>query len=353
MLTVATYWIWDFWLVDTEAQYHLFYLQAPREVDPDQRHWNTSVGHAVSTDLTQWQVLDDALAPSTKPAFDDLATWTGSVVRGDDGIWYLFYTGLSRGDYGRVQRVGLATSTDLMTWQKHGPDALVSADSRWYHTLDSSGKTTSETESQKETEAESWRDPWLVRDPDGSRWHMLVTATARDGGAGARGVLGHAWSDDLQTWQVGPPLSSADSGFGQLEVPQLAVVDGDPVLLFNCLGPELCSPRGEAKGAEGAKAAGGVWVLRPDSLLGPYDVTQATRLTDESLYVGKLVQDRAGRWVLLAFVNQDADGAFVGSISDPIPVVVPIGSGPLLNAAGKPPAVLPAHPAPNQARQDH
>jgi len=327
LLTVATHWIWDFWLVDTETEYHLFYLQAPREVHPDQRHWSTSVGHAVSTDLTQWQVLDDALAPSTEPAFDDLATWTGSVVRGDDGIWYLFYTGLSRADDGQVQRVGLATSTDLMTWRKHGPDALVSADSRWYHTLDDSGEAKSESESESESEAESWRDPWLVRDPDGGGWHMLVTATARDGWAG-QGVLGHAWSDDLQTWQVLPPLSRKGSGFDQLEVPQLAVVDGEPVLLFNCLGPELCSALSEVADS------GGVWVLRPDSLLGPYDVTQATRLTDESLYVGKLVQDRAGRWVLLAFVNKDADGTFVGSISDPMPVVLPVGSGPLLTAAG-------------------
>lgn len=314
MLTLATHWVWDFWLADTDTEYHLFYLQAPREGHADKRHWNTSVGHAVSTDLTTWQVVGDALTPSTQPAFDDLATWTGSVVRGDDGTWYLFYTGLSRADDGQVQRVGLATSLDLMTWHKHGPDGLVSADPRWYRQYDGSG------------EEESWRDPWLVRDPDGDGWHMLVTATARDGEVGQRGVLGHAWSPDLLTWRVLPPLSRTDSGLGQLEVPQLVVVDGDPVLLFSCLGPQLSRAR------RTAGEQGGVWVLRPDSLLGPYDVTRATRLTDESLYVGKLVQRRNGQWVLLAFVNQDADGAFVGSISDPMPVVLPVGSGALLSA---------------------
>ena len=80
---------------------------------------------------------------------------------------------------------------------------------------------------------------------------------------------------------------------------------------------------------------GGVWVLRPDSLLGPYDVTQATRLTDETLYVGKLVQRRDGQWVF-AFINQDANGAFVASISVPMPVVLPIESGPLICARGVP-----------------
>jgi len=314
VLTLATHWVWDFWLADTDTEYHLFFLKAPREGHADQRHWNTSVGHAVSTDLSTWQVVGDALTPSTQPAFDDLATWTGSVVRGDDGTWYLFYTGLSGAEDGQVQRVGLATSKDLMTWHKHGHDGLVSADPRWYHQYDGSG------------EAESWRDPWLVRDPDGDGWHMLVTATARDGEVGQRGVLGHAWSPDLLTWRVLPPLSRTDSGLGQLEVPQLVVVDGDPVLLFSCLGPQLSHAR------RTAGEPGGVWVLRPDSLLGPYDVTRATRLTDESLYVGKLVQRRNGQWVLLAFVNQDADGAFVGSISDPMPVVLPVGSGALLSA---------------------
>jgi len=320
VLRLPDHWLWDFWIADDDTAYHLFFLKAPRVGDPDLRHWNTSVGHAVSTDLSEWQVVDDALKPSTEPAFDDLATWTGSVVRGDDGSWYLFYTGLSRADDGQVQRVGLATSADLMTWRKRGPEALVSADPRWYHKLDGSGQA----------EAEAWRDPWLVRDPDGDGWHMLVTATARDGEVGQRGVLGHARSPDLLTWRVLPPLSCTDSGLGQLEVPQLSVVEGDPVLLFNCLGPELSRARREAG------EQGGVWVLRPDSLLGPYDVTQATRLTDESFYVGKLVQRRDGQWVLLAFVNLDGEGAFVGSVSDPMPVVLPIGSGPLLSAREMP-----------------
>ncbi|MHB8188327.1 MAG: hypothetical protein ACYDDU_20125 [Dermatophilaceae bacterium] len=45
----------------------------------------------------------------------------------------------------------------------------------------------------------------------------------------------------------------------------------------------------------------------------PYDVTPATRLTDESLYAGKLVQRRNGQWVLLALVNQ-------GTLDDLMPL---------------------------------
>jgi len=59
----------DFWIADDSTAYHLFFLKAPRVGDPDLRHWNTSVGHAISTDLVQWQVVADALTPSTEPAF--------------------------------------------------------------------------------------------------------------------------------------------------------------------------------------------------------------------------------------------------------------------------------------------
>lgn len=318
MLILGTKWVWDFWLVDTDTEYHVFFLQAPREVEADERHWNTSVGHAVSADLTTWRVLGDALTPSAEPAFDDLAVWTGSVVRADDGSWHMFYTGLSRADRGNVQRIGVATSTDLLNWTKQGPHAVVTTDARWYEQYAVSGRP------------EAWRDPWVVRDPDGHGWHMLITAAAPDIEAGQQGVLGHARSADLSSWEVQPPLSAPGSGFSQLEVPQLSVVDSRPVLLFNCLGSELPVARREAG------EAGGVWLLRPEALLGPYDAAKATRLTDESLYVGKLIQRRDGEWVLLAFLNQDADGAFVGSISDPLPVEMPVGSGPLLTAWGAP-----------------
>lgn len=314
MLTLATHWIWDFWIADDGTAYHLFFLKAPRVGDPGKRHWNTSVGHAISTDLEHWQVVGDALTPSTEPAFDDYATWTGSVVEGDDGLWHMFYTGLSHADSGKVQRIGVATSPDLYDWTKRGTQSVITSDARWYEQFAVTG------------ESEAWRDPWVIRDPDGDGWHMLITASAHHGPDGDRGVLGHARSPDLISWQVQPPLSEPGSGFSQLEVPQLVLIAGDPVLLFNCLGPELSAPRRDAD------ARGGVWVLRPDSPLGPYPVTRATRLTDETLYVGKLVERRDGQWVLLAFVNRGADGAFVGSISDPMAVALPVGSAPLLTA---------------------
>lgn len=65
---------------------------------------------------------------------------------------------------------------------------------------------------------------------------------------------------------------------------------------------------------------GGVWAFPVESPTGPFALDQAYRLTDERYYVGKLVQDRAGRSQFLAFRNDDGDGGWVGEISDPQPI---------------------------------
>jgi beta-fructofuranosidase len=142
---------------------------------------------------------------------------------------------------------------------------------------------------------------------------MLVTARANHGEPDDRGVIGHATSTDLTTWTVQPPLSEPGAGFGHIEVVQVVVVDGNPVGLFSCLAPEL------SHGRRAADPVGGVWAFPVESLTGPFTVAESYRITDERLYVGRLVQDRAGVWRFLAFRNLD-EGGWVGEITDPQPV---------------------------------
>ena len=128
MLRLADSWIWDFWFADDGRAYHVFFLQAPRTLgDPELRHVNVAVGHATSEDLIHWTEAPDALAPAASPAFDDLATWTGSVVRGPDGTWFMFYTGGTDTGHGVKQRIGLATSADLYSWRGIRPRRCSSA----------------------------------------------------------------------------------------------------------------------------------------------------------------------------------------------------------------------------------
>jgi beta-fructofuranosidase len=307
VLRLPDSWVWDFWIVrDHHDRYHAFFLYASRALHhPDLRHRRASVGHAISSDLIRWERVADALVHGGPPSFDQMATWTGSTVRGDDGRWYMFYTGTTMNDEGQlIQQIGLATSDDLFAWHKDERNPLVRADGRWYEKLGG----------PPGWQDEHWRDPWVYRDPDGDGWHMLITARANSGPADDRGVIGHARSSDLLNWTVGPPLSAPGAGFGHLEVPQVENIDGQWVLVFNCLGPELSAVRSAADGQ------GGVWVASAASPHGPYDLANATRIADDRWYVGKLVRDPEDRWVFLAFANKDERGDFVGELTDPAPV---------------------------------
>jgi sucrose-6-phosphate hydrolase SacC (GH32 family) len=302
MLRLAASWVWDFWLADDGDKYHLFFLKASRAlIDPDRRHWRATIGHATSADLFTWEEHADAVIPDDSPTFDDLATWTGSVVRDDSGTWRMFYTAVSRTDGGIRQRISSVVSTDLFTWHREADRQVVEPDSRWYETAET-----------RQWPDQAWRDPWVFRDQD--TWHMLATARANHGDADNRGVVGHATSPDLTHWTVQPPLSEPGAGFGHIEVVQTVDVDGTAVGIFSCLGSELSA------GRRSSDALGGVWAFPADTLAGPFHVADAYRLTDERLYVGRLVQDRAGRWQFLAFRNDDGNGGWVGEITDPHPV---------------------------------
>lgn len=301
MLRLENRWVWDSWpFVDPDGTKHLFYLQADRALgDPELRHMNPSIGHAVSPDWRNWQVLPDALAPSPADgAWDNGATWTGSVVQGPDGTFHLFYTGARREERCLIQRIGRADSTDLISWRRYGQEPLVQTDARWYEQLDGLWHD------------EAWRDPWVLPDLDGKGWHMLITARARRGEAFDRGVVGHAWSADLAHWEVRPPLS-LPSKFGHMEVMQSVSIDGQWQLLFCCNSAELSKPR-NAPGQQG-----GMWLARGSSALGPWDIDGARRVGPDSLYAARAIVDVDGSVKLLGFANQ-VDGAFVGEILDPV-----------------------------------
>jgi beta-fructofuranosidase len=295
-------WVWDFWIADSTDSYHVFYLHAPRSlVDPELRHVHATVGHAVSPDLRSWTVLDDALGPGAEGSWDDVAPWTGSVVR-HEGEWYMFYTGATRTDGKIVQRVGAATSPDLATWSKL-PGPLFQADRRWYEVLEDG-----------DWFEEVWRDPWVFATDDGG-FHALVTARAKDGPVDGRGVVGHAVSRDLLNWEVRPPLSRPGE-FGHVEVIQTVTMNSEHLLVFSSDVARVSAKRRQRIGQEPGDVT---YLVRAPGPLGPFDLTTARRALPPSLYSGRVVRQRDGSWTWLAFRNRDERGLFVGELSDPIP----------------------------------
>jgi beta-fructofuranosidase len=289
VLALPDHWVWDSWIADDGDRYHLFFLQAPSALgDPDRRHRAARIGHATSSDLFEWSYLGQALGPRN----GDDAVWTGSVARGEDGVWRMYVTAVASGgpiDY--PQRVAMAESDDLAEWRF--TDLRVEADPRLYRTVDGGA-------------SETWRDPFVFPDPGGDGWHMLITARHPTAPRLRDGVLAHARSADMRAWEVQPPLTEPDR-FGQLEVAQVRVLDGTPVLTFTCGHEEQAEPAGCT-----------TWSVAGESVTGPWDIAAAKPFRPQpDLFAAPLVQRRDGGWAFLGFQNH---GVPALEIVDPIPV---------------------------------
>ena len=89
-------------------------------------------------------MLPDALQPGPSGSWDDLATWTGSIVA-ERGRFHLFYTGVDRD---RCQRIGVAMSEDLISWCRESDHPLLEASGPWYATPANASRSWTD-----------WRDP--------------------------------------------------------------------------------------------------------------------------------------------------------------------------------------------------
>lgn len=307
-------WIWDQWYVHDGERHHGFFLEAPKSIgDPDLRHWNTAVHHAVSDDLARWESRGTCLRPAPGPSWHDYTTWTGSVVRGDDGRWNLFYTATSRSEDGKLQRIGRAVSDDLHGWERVGDGPCLDLTSEF-------GEAVERYEADWAVglwHDRALRDPWVMRDPEGEGWLMFLTARAadvvepNDGGA-----IALASSADLEEWTLEPPVHVG--GFGQMEVPQVFELSGRWYCLF-CTAANHWSAATARASAELGGPVTGTHYLIGDSPRGPWRLGPLPFL-DGALpchrYAARVVPTADGpRW--LGFVDRPDGGDFHGTLADP------------------------------------
>ncbi len=311
MLSLPQHWLWDFWLAVDGSDYHLFFLKAPRALgDPNLRHWHPTIGHAISQDLKEWLTLPDALVPSSPSSgeWDNFTVWTGSVIK-HENLWYMFYTGCNRKEQGKIQRIGLATSKDLIHWSKHPSNPLIEADPLWYEKYDEKNPIWPE---------EAWRDPWVFYHPGTNNFHIFITARSCEGLSDERGVIGHAESRDLIHWQVLPPVS-APGNFSQLEVPQLLQINSKNYLLFSTETNTLASDGEKTRG----RKISGTHYLISDNMLGPFELKTPIFFAGDvnnQIYAGKILKNPQGKLVFLTWKNLNKEGNFLGELSDPYPV---------------------------------
>jgi beta-fructofuranosidase len=303
-------WIWDSWYVRDGDLWHGFFLQADKSLgDPDLRHWNVTQGHATSRDLRAWDYKGTAFAPAPSPAWDDFTTWTGSVVKGDDGQWHLFYTGTCRAENGLKQRIGHAVSPDLHNWQRVGDGLALEIDARY------------EALSPGHWHDQACRDPWVMKDPAGDGWIMYFTGRVPGvAEPNAGGAIGFATSPDLFAWTLQDPVY-AGGAFGQLEVPQVFEAGGRWRCLF-CVAGEHWS-KAYAASYPGAPVSGSHYLIADDPR-GPWTVAPGPFLDGDTpcrRYAARIVETDQGL-ALLGFLHNPDGGPFVGEISDPTPILV-------------------------------
>jgi len=157
------------WSATGSWTFHLFYIRQNQVIKSlsgaDATEKN--LGHAVSNNLGSWTVLDTAAIAVRPNRFDSQHVWAPTIVR--KGVtYYMFYTGV---DALNRQRIGIATSTDLVHWAQG--DSVI--------TRENAGSWVSQT-------SNDLRDPFVMEDP-ASPGHWLMYFTTQPNDPGFTGLL--------------------------------------------------------------------------------------------------------------------------------------------------------------------
>lgn len=179
---------------DDAGLFHCFYIMNNISVTAVLNE--SQLGHATSPDLYHWTVRAPVLH-SDSSSWNNGHVWAPTIVR-KDSLWWMLYAGTTRidGQYNDTQRIGLAVSADLDTWNRVETPvyAATQVPWTWVDSLNS---------------VPAFRDPFVMRDPStpGS-WLMYYTASYEpDSLADVVGVARS--SGDFTQWtDVGPLLET-------------------------------------------------------------------------------------------------------------------------------------------------
>ena len=196
-----------------KGYYHLFHLVLPN---------HDYIAHAVSRDGFLWRRVKNALFIGEPGAWDDDMVWTMHVSRDPyrEDWFRMFYTGLSRKEGGRVQRLGMARSQDLYSWEKEsGACCPLSISGPYYESTVEEGR-----------HWVSCRDPFFFK--EGDEQFLLVDARVPSGPVARRGCVGIAREreEGHLSWEA--PLFYPRM-YDDIEVPGLHRINGRYYLFGN------------------------------------------------------------------------------------------------------------------------
>lgn len=216
------------WVKDDNGLYHLFFHS-------EDHGTGSHIEHYTSADLRSLDYVGVALRPDPG-GWDSHGLWAPHIIR-FQGTYYMFYAGTNGigTDPNTVQRIGLATSTDLMTWVRYpvnrcpgtsGDGCVYECDEPWTTWGQGPGSFNQQC-----------RDPFVIWDEGEERWVMFATSKSTN----QYGVVTVATSSQLTEWTGAGFIDAtrrleAGSGGqptgGQCENPHVMTVGGTYYLLF-------------------------------------------------------------------------------------------------------------------------
>jgi len=191
-------------LIYFKEEYHLFYQHHPYSDKNGPMHW----GHAKSGNLTHWEHLPIALAPSEPYDLGQsggYGCWSGSAVE-QDGKLVLLYTGHVDGRTPEEVQC-MATSADGIHFEKYAHNPVI--------------------DGNPDGECFGFRDPKAWK--HGEHWYMVIGS-----GKNGRGRALLYQSADLRQWQYVGVAAESDGTHGEMwECPDLFPLGDKHVLIVS------------------------------------------------------------------------------------------------------------------------
>mgnify|MGYP006291518829 CR=1 FL=1 len=204
--------VWDAWCMPKDDEVHVYHLQRNRPGAEVEDGLQERLGHAVSRDLVHWEERTPAFGPDPDNPHDDRQPWTGCALW-HEGQGHLFYTMRGSENAARLQKIGLATTTDPDRWTRHSANPVIVPDPRWYA-----------TEERPVPRIVDCRDLVVIPDPKGGWLGYYATRQPAEE-LPETAVIACVHSDDLVHWEHRPP-AFAPGKYACIEVPEVFRMNG-------------------------------------------------------------------------------------------------------------------------------
>ena len=291
------------------GQYHLFYQNHPFSSYWGPMHW----GHAVSSDLINWEYRPCAMAPDTD--YDGSGCFSGTAITLEDGRQLLMYTGCGSNEEDPLNK-GRWLQTQCVAVSEEQADGSVEYVKYEANPVIGAGDL------PEDCDPYEFRDPYIWRTSDGT--YRAVVAAGRTGEIGDDGnyhsdegtlLLVYKSSDGF-SWEFDRELFKDHRRIGVMwECPNFFELDGKQILIASPMDME----------AEADEAIGSVRFPQGSNvccIAGEYDEASGEFAPDEGyepvdigldFYAPQVMKAPDGRTVMIGWMQDPKHGNYANA----------------------------------------